>query len=651
MSGRCRNISLNPERTGSNFRSQNKFRIRTRQEKLKFVYQNIPNGNHKRLENEDQLRIARGPDETTGFQKGREGNYRRGIEKISGIRRQPFCVSKEKAHIRGLTMRQKTGIRMGKTEANERTSRMGNNDKYMMEAFLQIQAERNELKQERDYLLQCRTNLEKKLELKEVTHGRLSNQISSLNNDISSLQNTFVGQLRLMQTEFTQELQTIKKDIACKQDSIRKVCNVKCPCSQNKLRFSLNPDAPVHVPSSSIHRISKKDKPQSSLNPDAPVHVPASSPFWPQDDFADTAECMTTIENNADTVKQEVTEEDLVKLIANILALHGRVSIGKMGSLLHKAANDHTLPALMKQRYGGLKKFLQSHSMKFVVDDDHPYNPHVELHAGVSNKSIPMPKVHIKSSVPLTQPSPGSLRSETHKKIKAPVPQTGLILSEAKNMTNVLKSNRLTSSGQSMDVYAELSPFTNPSGFVALVCKVLSLGLDPKRTFFARICIVGFNGQVVYDKYAKLCDNDEDFHCTNNISSEMVTKAINASVLRDEVIAFLTGKVIIGYSVASHLNVLALNTTESLPSPHMIRDIASYSKLCPAQPLPLSTLIMERLGVELNNEDNDLVTDARAILAIYKSVAKEWEEEVFRNLIMTSTVQTQPSSKKQIPQR
>merc|ERR1712228_225082 len=129
-------------------------------------------------------------------------------------------------------------------------------------------------------------------------------------------------------------------------------------------------------------------------------------------------------------------------------------------------------------------------------------------------------------------------------------------------------------------------------------------------------------------KHAKLCDNDEDFHCTNNISSEMVTNAINASVLRDEVITFLTGKVIIGYSVTSHLNVLALNTTESFPSPHMIRDIASYSKLCPAQPLPLSTLIMERLGVELKNEDNDLVTDARAILAIYKSVAKEWEKEV-----------------------
>jgi hypothetical protein len=52
-----------------------------------------------------------------------------------------------------------------------------------------------------------------------------------------------------------------------------------------------------------------------------------------------------------------------------------------MGSLLHKAANNHCLPALLKERYGGLKKFLQSHPRDFVLGTDHPYNPHVFLRA------------------------------------------------------------------------------------------------------------------------------------------------------------------------------------------------------------------------------------------------------------------------------
>ena len=59
-----------------------------------------------------------------------------------------------------------------------------------------------------------------------------------------------------------------------------------------------------------------------------------------------------------------------------------------MGSLLHKAANDHTLPALLKERYGGLKKFLQAQSAYFVLGEDHPYNPHVAL---VGQQQLPAP--------------------------------------------------------------------------------------------------------------------------------------------------------------------------------------------------------------------------------------------------------------------
>jgi len=83
-----------------------------------------------------------------------------------------------------------------------------------------------------------------------------------------------------------------------------------------------------------------------------------------------------------------LTEPQLITLATRILADHGSVPVGKMGSLLHKAANDHTLPALLKERYGGLKKFLQAQSKYFILGDDHPYNPHVAL---VGQQQLPVP--------------------------------------------------------------------------------------------------------------------------------------------------------------------------------------------------------------------------------------------------------------------
>jgi hypothetical protein len=80
---------------------------------------------------------------------------------------------------------------------------------------------------------------------------------------------------------------------------------------------------------------------------------------------------------------QAFKEDALVSLAISILMEHGGVPVGKMGTLLHKAANNHNLPSLLKERYGGLKKFLQNRNDVFVLGTDHPYNPHVTLRANI----------------------------------------------------------------------------------------------------------------------------------------------------------------------------------------------------------------------------------------------------------------------------
>jgi len=75
----------------------------------------------------------------------------------------------------------------------------------------------------------------------------------------------------------------------------------------------------------------------------------------------------------------DIAESKLVALVTHLLLQQGSIPVGKMGSMLHQLTNNHSLPAHLKERYGGLKKFLQRYEQVFVFENDHPYNPHVAL--------------------------------------------------------------------------------------------------------------------------------------------------------------------------------------------------------------------------------------------------------------------------------
>lgn len=74
-----------------------------------------------------------------------------------------------------------------------------------------------------------------------------------------------------------------------------------------------------------------------------------------------------------------MSQDKLVWLAVKILLEQQSLPVGKLGSLLHRAANDHKLPQVLKQQFGGLKKFLQSHDSFFVLSSDHAFNPTVQL--------------------------------------------------------------------------------------------------------------------------------------------------------------------------------------------------------------------------------------------------------------------------------
>jgi hypothetical protein len=76
-----------------------------------------------------------------------------------------------------------------------------------------------------------------------------------------------------------------------------------------------------------------------------------------------------------------VSEQDLVAMIRKLLLQYGSVRVGKLGSLLHNVMNNHSLPSILKERYGGLKKLLERHTDTVIIGSDHPFNPSTHLSA------------------------------------------------------------------------------------------------------------------------------------------------------------------------------------------------------------------------------------------------------------------------------
>mmetsp|Transcript_16929 Transcript_16929/g.25532 ORF Transcript_16929/g.25532 Transcript_16929/m.25532 type:complete len:1244 (-) Transcript_16929:329-4060(-) len=75
----------------------------------------------------------------------------------------------------------------------------------------------------------------------------------------------------------------------------------------------------------------------------------------------------------------QLTETTLRTLSKEILQERGPLPVGEIGKMLQEITCISTLSAYLKDKFGGLKKFLEIFTDDFVISTDHPFNPHVFL--------------------------------------------------------------------------------------------------------------------------------------------------------------------------------------------------------------------------------------------------------------------------------
>ena len=53
--------------------------------------------------------------------------------------------------------------------------------------------------------------------------------------------------------------------------------------------------------------------------------------------------------------------------------------VGEIGKMLQEATANPSLSTVLKESFGGLKKFLEGYPEVFLISQDHPFNPRVYL--------------------------------------------------------------------------------------------------------------------------------------------------------------------------------------------------------------------------------------------------------------------------------
>lgn len=87
-------------------------------------------------------------------------------------------------------------------------------------------------------------------------------------------------------------------------------------------------------------------------------------------------------------VEAIVSDQALLNLAMEILAMKGPLPVGEIGKILAEMTSIPSLSLRLKEKYGGLKKFLEQFPAQFVVSNDHPFNPNVLLKSSLSPEHL-----------------------------------------------------------------------------------------------------------------------------------------------------------------------------------------------------------------------------------------------------------------------
>ena len=188
------------------------------------------------------------------------------------------------------------------------------------------------------------------------------------------------------------------------------------------------------------------------------------------------------------------------------------------------------------------------------------------------------------------------------------------------------------------------APMKRRDIYFALDCEMVGVGPEAVDSALARVSIVNWDNEIVFDTYVKVDEPVTDYRTfISGITPEQIQSdsALPITEVRRIVTAVLQGKILIGHGLENDLKVMGINHPWC-----DIRDTATYtpfmrsleSRLVEEQrtlcPRKLRDLVLEKLGkhIQVMGKAHSPVEDAIAAMDLYKAVRSEWEMDMMKKV-------------------
>lgn len=158
-------------------------------------------------------------------------------------------------------------------------------------------------------------------------------------------------------------------------------------------------------------------------------------------------------------------------------------------------------------------------------------------------------------------------------------------------------------------------------------CEMVGVGPNPDNdSALARVSIVNFNGDQVYDSFVRPKEMVTDWrtHVSGILPKHMVEARTLEQVQKD-VADIIDERILVGHAIRNDLDALMLS--------HPKRDIRDTSKYPPYRKIAgggsprLKMLAAEYLGLDIQGGAHSSVEDARATMLLYRREKDGFEKE------------------------
>ncbi|KAE8354621.1 hypothetical protein BDV28DRAFT_156045 [Aspergillus coremiiformis] len=163
--------------------------------------------------------------------------------------------------------------------------------------------------------------------------------------------------------------------------------------------------------------------------------------------------------------------------------------------------------------------------------------------------------------------------------------------------------------------------------YVAMDCEMVGVGPNPDHdSALARVSIVNFNGQQVYDSFVRPKEMVTDWRThVSGILPKHMAEARSLEQVQKDVTEIIDGRILVGHALRNDLDALLLS--------HPKRDIRDTSKHPPYRKIAgggsprLKMLASEFLGLDIQGGAHSSVEDAKATMLLYRRDKDEFEKE------------------------